>query len=85
MQSHDDIHALVRDDMRAIARRGRDAHAVLASMSARVDKATRGVGEWRRLHAFLSSTHDLLEYVEERFVALRGGRVAPGTPPCVAR
>ena len=75
----------VREDVHAIAKRGRDAHAVLASMSARVDKATRGVGEWRRLHAFLSSTRDLLEYVEERFVALRGGRVAPGTPPCVAR
>ncbi|ACO66300.1 MutS 5 [Micromonas commoda] len=63
----------VRDDMRAIARRGRDAHAVLASMSARVDKATRGVGEWRRLHAFLRSARDLLEYVEERFVTLRAG------------
>ena len=75
----------VRDDMRAIARRGRDAHAVLASMSARVDKATRGVGEWRRLHAFLRSARDLLEYVEERFVTLRGGRVVRDAPPCVAR
>ena len=76
----------VREDMRTIAKRGRDAHAALASMSARVDKATRGVGEWRRLHAFLSSTRDLLEYVEERFVTLRGGgRVARGAPPCVAR
>ena len=75
----------VREDVRAIVGRGRDAHAVLASMSARVDKATRGVGEWRRLHAFLRSARDLLEYVEERFVTIRGGRVVQGAPPCVAR